>query len=127
MSAFKQLATFFMTILVVMPVCLCGHSLIPEQIEQEHSCCPNHHEEDESSECEYGCDSSHHAQKQFISVQTEVELSELESDPQGSLVKVTVSYLSSAHHLSAHQLPLPPPKLLAFSVHRRITFCTYLL
>ena len=71
-----------MALVVAMPMCVCGHVLLPEQDNQEHSCCAHHEEDKEPTDLGHDCELSHHAQLSFTSEESKTfDCQNVEIDP----------------------------------------------
>ena len=112
-----------MALLVAMPMCVCGHTLLPEQETQEHSCCPHHEEDKEPTDSGHDCELSHHDQLSFTL--EEAETYDFQSEEAAS-TPFTSYKCEKGHSVSSNSLRAPPPDYFSHS-SRTITYCNYRL
>ena len=123
MKSIRIIISGIMALLVAMPMCVCGHTLFPEQESQEHSCCPHHEEDKEPSESGHDCDLSHHDQLSFTS--EEAETFDFRSVEAEATLFASFKY-ELRHPVYSNSLTVPPPDCFSHS-SRTITYCNYRL
>lgn len=112
-----------MALLVAIPMCVCGHTLLPVEDHRQHSCCNNHEEDKEPSDSGHDCEVSHHDQFSFT-------LEERETFDFQSVDVDTTPFISyecePKNPFSGNSLRAPPPDYFSHS-SRIITYCIYRL
>jgi len=123
MKLIRIIISSIMALIVVMPMCVCGHFFLLEQENQEHSCCPHHEEDKEPRDSGHDCELSHHDQLSFTSKEGETfdfQSVEAEETPFASFE------CKLRHPVYSNSLRAPPPDLFSHS-SRTIRYCIYRL
>ncbi len=108
--------------MAVMPVCVCGHAHLSQEV-SEFSCC-SQHENDKSKDSEDVAESCIHDQKTFIIEKNQEE--KLFPEVERLITAVNIEEWELLPTLSTTQLRGAPPDFFP-KRSRNITYCTYRL
>lgn len=112
-----------MALLVAIPMCVCGHSLLPIEDNQKNSCCFHHEEDEQPTDSEHDCELCYHDQLSFLS---QGDKKFLYQGLEAQLATFDLVKWEPSTPIINSFLRGPPPDCFSHS-SRNITYCTYRL